>query len=85
MVAGFPARAQNSSATPDKPRISLDEFMNATDILGARISPDGKAVVVSTAAPDWQHNRFAEDLWLWKKKSGVATTLTHAGHDSSPQ
>ena len=23
----------------------------------------------------WQHNRFVEDLWLWKKKSGVATLV----------
>ena len=85
MVAGFPASAQSSPAATDRPPISLDEFMNATDILGARISPDGKAVVISTAASDWQHNRFTEDLWLWKKKDGVATPLTHAGHDSSPQ
>jgi dipeptidyl aminopeptidase/acylaminoacyl peptidase len=85
MVAGLPAGAQSSPAAPGKPPISLDEFMNATDILGARISPDGKGVVISTAAPDWQHNRFSEDLFVWKKSSGVATPLTHAGHDSSPQ
>ncbi|WP_158789820.1 prolyl oligopeptidase family serine peptidase [Granulicella sp. L46] len=85
MVAGLPTNAQTSPAAPSKPPISLDEFMNATDILGARISPDGKAVVISAAASDWQHNRFTEDLWLWKKKNGVATPLTHAGHDSSPQ
>jgi dipeptidyl aminopeptidase/acylaminoacyl peptidase len=85
MVAGLPTSAQTSPAAPSKPSISLDEFMNTTDILGARISPDGKAVVISTAASDWQHNRFTEDLWLWKKKNGVATPLTHAGHDSSPQ
>jgi len=84
MCAGFPANAQSSPAAPNKPPISLDEFMNATDILGARISPDGKAVVISTDAPDWQHNRFTEDLWLWKQ-GGVATPLTHAGRDSSPQ
>ena len=78
------AGAQSSPAAPIKPPISLDEFMNATDILGARISPDGKAAVISTAAPDWQHNRFSEDLWL-SKKNGVATPLTHSGHDSSPQ
>ena len=49
MVAGLPASAQSASAAPNKPPISIDEFMNATDILGARISPDGKAVVISTA------------------------------------
>ncbi len=84
IVAGLPASAQSSLAAPNKLTISLDEFMNATDILGARIAPDGQAVVISIAAPDWQHNRFAEDLWLWKK-NGVVTPLTYAGHDSSPQ
>jgi dipeptidyl aminopeptidase/acylaminoacyl peptidase len=79
---GRPTAAQTSS-TPQP--ISLDEFMNATDILGARISPDGNAVVISTAAPDWQHNRFKQDLWLWTKKGGTARPLTTAGHDSSPQ
>ena len=64
IAAGRPTAAQTSS-TPQP--ISLDEFMNATDILGARISPDGNAVVISTAAPDWQHNRFKQDLWLWTK------------------
>jgi len=85
MIVALPADAQRSPATQDKQPISLDEFMNATDILGARISPDGKAVVISTSAPDWQHNRFREDLWLWTKTRGVASPLTNAGHDSSPQ
>lgn len=84
MVAGLRAGAQNSPAAPGKPPISLDEFMNATDILGARISPDGKAVVISAGAPDWQHNRFTEGLWLWKS-GGVAAPLTRANHDVSPQ
>jgi dipeptidyl aminopeptidase/acylaminoacyl peptidase len=83
--AAFTTGAQSTPATQKKPPITLDEFMNATEILGAKISPDGTAVVISTGAPDWQHNRFKEDLWLWTKRSGAVTTLTHAGHDSSPQ
>jgi dipeptidyl aminopeptidase/acylaminoacyl peptidase len=84
-LAELPAVAQNASTAQQKQPISLDEFMNATDILGARISPDGNAVVISTAAPDWQHNRFKADLWLWTSKSGITTPLTNAGHDSSAQ
>ncbi|GGH13104.1 S9 family peptidase [Silvibacterium dinghuense] len=64
--------------------ISLDEFMNAAEIRDARIAPDGSAAVVATGAPDWQHNRFREDLWLWSKASGKLISLTHSGHDSSP-
>jgi dipeptidyl aminopeptidase/acylaminoacyl peptidase len=82
MVTELPLSGQTS---PTSQPISLDEFMNATDILAARISPDGNAVVIAAAAPDWQHNRFKEDLWLWTRKSGIASPLTNSGHDSSPQ
>lgn len=83
--ASFTATAQAPAQTQGMAPITLDEFMNATEITGARISPDGSAVVISTNAPDWQHNRFKDDLWLWTKKSGTVTALTHTGHDSSPQ
>jgi dipeptidyl aminopeptidase/acylaminoacyl peptidase len=74
-----------SVTAPAKPVITLDEFLNATEILSAKLSPDGSAAVIATVAPDWQENRFREDLWLWTKQSGKAVELTHSGHDSSPQ
>lgn len=83
--ASFTATAQAHAQTQGMAPITLDEFMNATEIKGARISPDGSAVVISTNAPDWQHNRFKEDLWLWTRKSGSVTPLTFTGHDASPQ
>jgi dipeptidyl aminopeptidase/acylaminoacyl peptidase len=67
-----------------KPLITLDEFMNATEIRDARLSPDGAAAVICLSAPEWQQNRFKEDLWLWTKTTGKLTSLTHSGHDSSP-
>ncbi len=57
--------------------------MNATEIHDARISPDGSAVVFTALAPDWQQNRFKEDLWLWTEKNGKLIPLTHSGHDHS--
>jgi dipeptidyl aminopeptidase/acylaminoacyl peptidase len=74
-----------TSHAQNKPAISLDEFMNASDITDARIAPDGSAAVVTVSAPDWQQNRFAENLWLWKKSDGKLIPLTHSGHDSSPE
>jgi dipeptidyl aminopeptidase/acylaminoacyl peptidase len=74
-----------SAAAQDKAPISLDEFMNATEIRDARLSPDGSAAVMCLGAPDWQHNRFKEDLWLWTKKNGKTIPLTNSGHDSSPE
>jgi dipeptidyl aminopeptidase/acylaminoacyl peptidase len=77
----LPLAAISQSKTP----ITLDEYMNATDIGSARISPDGSAVVVATDAADWQGNRFKEDLWIWTRQSGKLTALTHSGHDSVPE
>ncbi len=74
-----------ASRALEKPPITLDEFMNATEIRDARISPDGSAAVIATIAPDWQQNRFKKELWLWTRHSGTVTLLTHSGHDSSPE
>jgi dipeptidyl aminopeptidase/acylaminoacyl peptidase len=73
-----------AAAAQTKPAISLDEFMNASEITDARIAPDGSAVVISVSAPDWQQNRFDEALWFWNKKDAKLVPLTHSGHDSSP-
>ena len=106
----FPLFASMSLAmvghAQDQPAISLDEFMNATEIRDARIAPDGSAVVIATSAPDWGRNRFKEELWLWRdggaglgegvnprpkggtpgaQNSGALISLTHSGHDSSPE
>jgi dipeptidyl aminopeptidase/acylaminoacyl peptidase len=59
--------------------------MNATDVHEAKLSPDGTAVVIATVAPDWQHNRFRSDLWLWKDQSPVTVPLTRSGRASAPQ
>ncbi len=43
-----------------KDLITLDEFMNATDVKEVKLSPDGSAAIIATEAPDWQHNRFRQ-------------------------
>ncbi len=67
------------------PAITLDEFMNATDVQEAKLSPDGTAVVIATASPDWQHNRFRSDLWLWKDTGSETLPLTRSGRAKSPE
>jgi len=68
-----------------KPAISLDEFMNASDINELRIAPDGSAAVMAVSAPNWQGKRFDENLWLWSRSDGKLIPLTHSGHDSAPE
>lgn len=46
----------------DKPKLTLDEFFNAADINGVRISPDGESVVVAAERADWDQNIFRNDL-----------------------
>jgi dipeptidyl aminopeptidase/acylaminoacyl peptidase len=65
--------------------ITLDEFMNATDLQDMRLSPDGSAAVLVTSSPDWQHHRFRNDLWIWREKTGAMVPLTRSGHAHSPQ
>jgi dipeptidyl aminopeptidase/acylaminoacyl peptidase len=80
LMAAPPAFPQAS----DHP-ITLDEFMNATDVQEAKLSPDGLAAVITAIAPDWQHNRFASDLWIWRQATGTTLPLTRSGHARSPQ
>src|SRR5664279_889267 len=77
--------AASSLAETTKPVITLDEFFNSTDFHRARFSPDGSSVVISTTAPDWLHDRFREDLWLWRQQTGKLIPLTQTGHDSDAQ
>ncbi len=73
----------------DKPPLTIDEFFNSVEIQTVRISPDGRAVVIGTARADWDHNRFRDDLWLYRDggppSSGSLIPLTSSGHDSDPQ
>ena len=80
LLAAIPAVTQENKSV-----ITLDEFMNATEIKEAKLSPDGSAAVIATVDSDWQHNRYRSDLWIWKAKTGATLPLTRSGHARSPQ
>jgi len=75
------------AANDEKPPITLDEFFNFVFYRTPEISPDGSAVVFVTERPDWDGNRYREDLWLYRGDgtTGNLIQLTETGHDSSPQ
>ena len=85
LLAGSLLGSLTVAAAQSKSVITLDEFMNATDVHGAKLSPDGLAAVIETVDSDWQHNRFRSDLWIWKEKTGETTPLTRSGHARAPQ
>jgi dipeptidyl aminopeptidase/acylaminoacyl peptidase len=67
-----------------RPVITLDEYLNTTEIVGARISPDGSAAVIGTEHPDWKANTFRHTLWLWTAKDGLRP-LTQSGSDEGAE
>lgn len=75
----------SSLAEATKPIITIEEFFNSTDFHRASFSPDGTSIVIPTSSPDWQHDRFREDLWLWRQQTGKLLPLTQSGHDSDAQ
>lgn len=79
-VCLLPAALESQSA---KPLITLDEFMNTTEITSASIAANGDAAVIATEAPDWKAGIFEHDLWLWTQGAGLRP-LTHAGSEETP-
>ncbi|MGD0730352.1 MAG: S9 family peptidase [Terracidiphilus sp.] len=67
-----------------KPAITLDEYLNTTDVREARISPDGSAAVIGTESPDWKASVYRHDLWLWTAAAGLRP-LTHSGSEESAE
>jgi len=72
------------AAQTTKPAISLDEFLNTSEISGARISPDGTAAVIGTEYADWKSSAFRHILWLWTAKDGLRA-LTESGSDEDAE
>jgi dipeptidyl aminopeptidase/acylaminoacyl peptidase len=82
LLAFAPAAFAQPSAP--LPTITLDEFLNTTDISAAHISPDGSAAVIATDAPDWKAGTYRHTLSLWTPGNGLRP-LTQAGTDEDPQ
>ncbi len=72
------------AAAQSKPAITLDEYLNTTEITSARLSPSGAAAVIGTEAPDWKNSLYRSDLWLWTEQAGLQP-LTHSGSEENPQ
>ncbi len=72
------------AVVPAQTAITLDEYLNTTEITQARLSPDGSAAVIATESPDWKDNAYSDDLWLWSAKDGLRP-LTHSGSEENPK
>ena len=72
------------SLAQTKPSITLDEYLNTTEITAARLSPDGASAVIATGSPDWKNSAYRHDLWVWTARAGLQP-LTHGGSEEDPQ
>jgi dipeptidyl aminopeptidase/acylaminoacyl peptidase len=88
LLAFFGAIAMSPAALcasdSQKPPISLDEFFSYVEIHGLALAPDGSIAVIGTERADWKHNRFRDDLWLWRASDNSLAPLATTGHDSDP-
>ena len=65
--------------------LTIDDLFSYTEIRSAKLAPDGSAAVIATSRPDWKHDRFRDDLWLWREAQGALVPLAQSGHDSDPE
>ena len=85
IVAVPPTTAQAQGGSNPSKTITLDEYVNTTDITAAQLAPDGSAAIIGTNSPDWSHDCFRKNLWLWRQGSALAVPLTTSGNDSEPE
>jgi dipeptidyl aminopeptidase/acylaminoacyl peptidase len=65
--------------------LTIDDLFSYTEIRSAKLAPDGRAAVIATSRADWKHNRFGDDLWLWREGQDSLLPLAQSGHDSDPE
>ncbi|HSR09037.1 MAG TPA: prolyl oligopeptidase family serine peptidase, partial [Bryobacteraceae bacterium] len=79
-LSGYSQQAPLTASA--KPGLTLDEYFEFVDYGKVVISPDGASVVIGTERPDWNQQRFREDLWMWRDGMSAPQLLTNSGHDS---
>jgi dipeptidyl aminopeptidase/acylaminoacyl peptidase len=72
-------------AQAKRPPLTIDDLFSYTEIRSAKLAPDGRAAVIATSRADWKHDRFRDDLWLWREDQNSLVPLTQSGHDSDPE
>ena len=81
----FSVLAATLSAQTKHRSLSLDDHFSYVEIRSAKLAPDGQAAVIATSRADWAHDRFRDDLWLWREGHDSLIPLAQSGHDSNPE
>ena len=76
----------SSSAFTEGRPITLDDLRSLCDLSDPQVSPDGKRITVVVSRPDYEDNRFENELLLVDVGTGTQVVLTHdRPHVSSPR
>ena len=76
-AAALPADGQTPAAAASTPKpMSLVDLAGLPRILGAQLSPDGRAVVYTLSNTDWKLGRLVYHLWRQDLAGGAPTQLT---------
>lgn len=68
----------SASAQAPTEAMTIEQTMSVERLGGARISPDGRAVVYGITRTDWQADRFVNELWVASTATGERFRLTNA-------
>jgi dipeptidyl aminopeptidase/acylaminoacyl peptidase len=80
-AAAAPPARQAQAKRP----LTFDAFFHAVDFGPVRMAPDGQSVVIETIRPDYAHNRFRTDLWLYRVESRKLAPLETSGYATDAQ
>ncbi|MGB6544793.1 MAG: hypothetical protein WBE97_04135, partial [Candidatus Acidiferrales bacterium] len=81
LALAIPAIAQ----TPARRPMTVNDLLAIQRVSEPQISPDGKWVAYTIAAPDLATNRVVTQVWIAPAAGGDARQLTHEGDNSRPQ
>ena len=82
--AANPVLAARRESALTKP-LTFNAFFNAVTFPAVRMAPNGESLVIETRRPDYAHNRFRTDLWLYRVESGQLLPLETSGYASEPR
>jgi dipeptidyl aminopeptidase/acylaminoacyl peptidase len=70
------------SSFPTKPRLTLDEFFDATTFKHLSLSPTGTHLLIETTRPSWNTNSYENILWIYDVQQQTRKLITKHSHKS---
>jgi len=84
LMAALAAPALPAQETPRR-AITFKDLISMNRLSDPQISPDGRWIVYSVAAPDLEANKMTDNIWIVSAAGGEPRQLTRSGSDSRPR